>query len=151
MEEVETSIPARFEKIVRMYPERLAVKDKNRSLTYDQLNRAANRVAHAILAERGVSNEAVPLLFEHGIDMLPAILGILKAGKFYLGIDPSFPEERQLRMLEDSGASLLAECRPTRSRNRLGEPRSFSRSGRARMPSIHFGIDRNAQGYRLSS
>ncbi len=107
MEDVETSIPARFEKIVHMYPERLAVKDRDRALTYDQLNRAANRIAHAVLAKRGASSEPIPLLFEHGIDMLPAILGVLKAGKFYLGLDPSFPEERQVRMLEDSGASLL--------------------------------------------
>jgi non-ribosomal peptide synthetase component F len=94
MEDVETSIPARFEKIVRMYPERLAVKDGDRSLTYDQLNRAANRIAHAVLAERGASSEPIPLLFEHGIDTLPAILGVLKAGKFYLGLDPSpFPRK----------------------------------------------------------
>ena len=107
MEEFDTSISARFEKIVRMYPERLAVKDRGRSLTYDQLNRAANRIAHAVLAERGDSSEPIPLLFQHGIDMLPAILAVLKAGKFYLGLDPAFPEERQVRMLEDSGASLL--------------------------------------------
>ena len=106
-EQVETSIAERFEKIVRMEPERLAVKDKNRSLTYDQLNRAANRIAHAVLAERGDASEPIALLFQHGIDMIPAILGVLKAGKFYLGLDPSFPQDKNLRMLEDSGAGLI--------------------------------------------
>ncbi len=106
-EDIEKSIPDRFEKIVRTYPDRLAVKDKDRSLTYDRLNRAANRIAHAILAKRGDAREPVALLFEHGIDMIPAIFGILKAGKFYLGLDPSFPQDKKLRLLEDSGANLI--------------------------------------------
>src|SRR5262245_19963347 len=61
IEDVETSIPARFEKIVRIYPNRIAVKTKDREVTYDQLNRAANRLAHAILAKRGRSEEPVAL------------------------------------------------------------------------------------------
>jgi iturin family lipopeptide synthetase B len=48
-----------------MYPDRLAVKDKNRSLTYDQLNRAANRIARVLLAKRGDTSEPIALLFEH--------------------------------------------------------------------------------------
>ena len=47
-EEIEQSIPERFEKIVRMYPDRLAVKSEKHSLTYDQLNKAANRIAQKI-------------------------------------------------------------------------------------------------------
>ena len=49
IEDVETSIPARFEKMAEMYPDRLAVKSGVRSYTYDELNRAANRIAHAIV------------------------------------------------------------------------------------------------------
>src|SRR5258705_13862692 len=86
-EDVETSIPARFEKSGRMYPDRLAVKDKGRSLTYDELNKAANRIAHSILEKRGHVSEPVVLLFEHGIQVIVAILGVLKAGKFYVVID----------------------------------------------------------------
>ena len=52
-EEIEQSIPARFEQQVPRYPDRLAVKTRNHALTYNALNRAANRVAHAILAKRG--------------------------------------------------------------------------------------------------
>ena len=107
IENVEQSIPTRFEKIVRMYPDRLAVKDKNRSLTYDQLNSAANRVARVLLAKRGALSEPIALLFEHGIDMIPAILGVLKAGKFYLGLDPSFPQDKNYRMVEDAGVGMV--------------------------------------------
>jgi non-ribosomal peptide synthetase component F len=49
MADIETSIPARFEKIVRLYPGRLAIKDGHRTLTYQDLNQLANRVARAIL------------------------------------------------------------------------------------------------------
>jgi len=51
-EEIEQSIPERFEKQVVMYPDRLAVKDQNSQLTYDQLNQTANRVAQAILEQK---------------------------------------------------------------------------------------------------
>ena len=112
-EDVETSIPARFEKIVRMYPDRLAVKDKGRSLTYDELNKAANRIAHSILEKRGHVSEPVVLLFEHGIQVIVAILGVLKAGKFYVVIDPSAPLERIHSIVDDSGADLIV----TNSRN----------------------------------
>jgi non-ribosomal peptide synthetase component F len=48
-DEIEQSIPDRFEKIVARYPDRIAVKTKADALTYAELNQAANRVAHAIL------------------------------------------------------------------------------------------------------
>ena len=48
-EDVELSIPARFEKIVARYGDRTAVKSGNQALTYQDLNQAANRLAHAIV------------------------------------------------------------------------------------------------------
>ena len=47
-DDVETSIPARFQKIVRADPDRLAIKTPEDELTYDELNSAANRVAHGL-------------------------------------------------------------------------------------------------------
>ena len=61
IEDVETSIPARFEKIVGMYPDRIAIKTRARQLTYDELNRRANRLAHELLARRGNVSEPVAL------------------------------------------------------------------------------------------
>jgi len=106
-EEIEQSISNRFEEQVRRYPDRLAVKTKNHTLTYDALNRAANRVANAILAQRKEGNEPVGLLLEQGAPMIETILGVLKAGKFYVALDPSFPPERIAFMLEDSQARLI--------------------------------------------
>ena len=64
-----------------MYPDRLAVKDKNHALTYRELNKAANRMAHAILAQRGEGEELGALTFNQGIRAIAAILGALKSGK----------------------------------------------------------------------
>jgi len=106
-EEIEHSIPARFEQIVRTYPDRLAVKAGDRSLTYDRLNWTANRIARAILEKRGRGSEPIALLFEHGVDVIAAIFGVLKAGKFYLALSPSLPRERILYILEDAQAGLI--------------------------------------------
>ena len=106
-QKIEQSIPERFEEIVRTYPDRLAVKMGARALTYTQLNQAANRIARAILEKCGSGSEPIALLFEHGIDVIATILGVLKAGKFYVPLDPSFPLERNSYMLEDSQTALI--------------------------------------------
>jgi len=107
-EKIVQSIPDRFEKIARQYPDRLAVKMGDRSLTYDAFNKATNRIARAILAIRGPGSEPIALLFEHGIDLLLALFGVLKAGKFYVAINSTFPPERMNTILEDSGTGLIA-------------------------------------------
>ena len=106
-EDIETSIPDRFEQIVRQYAHRSAVKTRDNSLTYDELNKAANRVAHAILTQRGEGEEAVTLLMRNGAPMIAAILGALKAKKSYVPLDPSYPRARLTSILEDSQAGLI--------------------------------------------
>ena len=101
-EEVEQSIPSRFEQIVREYPDRIAVKTENHVLTYAELNATANRVARAILAQQGSVLEPVGLLFEKDAPLMAAMLGVLKAGKFFVLLDPSFPKTRMAAVLEDS-------------------------------------------------
>lgn len=104
---IEQAIPERFEQQVQHYPHRLAVKTMRDSLTYEELNRYANRVARAIVAQRGTSQEPVALLLESDAPLLAAILGALKAGKIYVPLDPSFPQARCSYILENSQAGLL--------------------------------------------
>jgi amino acid adenylation domain-containing protein len=106
-EETEQSIPQRFEQQVSRYPDRLAVKTRSHQLTYAALNRVANRVARALLAQRGEGAESIALLLEHDALMIAAILGVLKAGKVYVPLDPSFPYARNEYILEDSQADLI--------------------------------------------
>ncbi len=105
--EIEQSIPDRFEKQVAEYPDRVAVKSRYQELTYDALNQIANRVARAVLAQRGKGEEPIALLLEQGAPLIAAILGVLKAGKIYVPLDPSFPRARLTYMLEDSQAALI--------------------------------------------
>jgi non-ribosomal peptide synthetase component F len=106
-EEIEQPISERFEKIVRMYPDRLAVRSRNHAFTYDELNRLSNRVARATLAQCGENNEPIALLFENDAPIIAAIFGALKAGKTYVPLDPSCPYARTSFMLHDAQPSLI--------------------------------------------
>ena len=68
-EEIEQSVADRFEQQVRRHPNRLAIKTKSHKLTYDQANKTANRIAHAILAQLGEGEEPIALLLEQGAHM----------------------------------------------------------------------------------
>ena len=104
---IEQSIPARFEQQVARYPDRVAVVSADRQFTYAELNQVANRIAHAILSRLGEGEEPVGLLFDHGAFLIAALLGVLKAGKFYMSLDLPDPQPRMASMLEDSQAKLL--------------------------------------------
>jgi amino acid adenylation domain-containing protein len=104
---IERSISERFEQMVALHPDRIAVSTTTQVLTYDELNQRANRVARAIVARRGEANEPIGLLIEDRACMIAAILGVLKAGKIYVPVDPSYPQPRIAFMLEDSRAALI--------------------------------------------
>jgi amino acid adenylation domain-containing protein len=88
-------------------PNAVAVVFEDRSLTYAELNRRANQVARH-LQDLGVGSETiVGVYLERSLDMVVALLGILKAGGTYLPLDPLFPAERLAYMLEDSQAAVV--------------------------------------------
>jgi len=96
-----------FERQVRNTPEGVAVQCGEERLTYDGLNRAANRIAHA-LRDRGVKPDTiVALLDERGPVLLSMIVGVLKAGGAYLPLDPHHPAERLAQILAASGAPIV--------------------------------------------
>ncbi len=106
-DEIEQSIPARFAKVVRAHPDRVAVKSGDRALTYAELDATANRIAHEILARRGDRAEAVALLFEPGAEFIAALLAVLKAGKIYAPLDLGQPAARLRELLADLDAGLV--------------------------------------------
>ena len=111
MEDVETSIPARFEKIVGLHADRIAVKTETRVATYSQLNEMANRLAHALFQRQGRRAQLVALLLEKDVAQVAAMLGAMKAGKFFLILDPAFPKYRLAAMLKGSRAKLVVTNR----------------------------------------
>ncbi|MFC1716662.1 AMP-binding protein, partial [Candidatus Poribacteria bacterium] len=106
-EEIEQSVPERFEKIVTKYGDRLAVKDGSHELKYDELNERANRIARAILERRGEGQEPVALLLPAGASMISGALGVLKSGNIYMPLASWFPRARNDYMLKDSLTSLI--------------------------------------------
>ena len=106
-EDVEQSIPARFEQQVRRYPDRLAIKTPCHILTYEALNQEANRMAHAMLALRSKDEKPIALLLEHDACLITVILAVLKTGKIYVPLDPSYPLARITSMLEDAQPGLI--------------------------------------------
>lgn len=104
---IEQSLATRFEQQVARYPDRLAVVTGVGQYTYTELNQVANRLARVILAQVGESAAPVALLCAHGACTIAAILGILKAGKIYVALEPEFPQARTVAMLEDAQATLL--------------------------------------------
>src|SRR5438046_1555460 len=106
-EKLEQNLIERFEKIVHRYPHHVAVKMGEMATTYAELNAMSNRVARAIVAARSSAPEPVGLFFATGVAQIAAVLGALKAGKFFVLLDPSFPKDRNAVILEDSQAQFL--------------------------------------------
>ncbi len=105
--EIEQSIIARFEKQVRLFPGRTAVRDALRSLSYAELNSAANRIASVLMETAGGKRSAVAVFCDHGISSVAAILAVLKAGRYYVPLDPMYPEKTLKHMLADSEAAVI--------------------------------------------
>lgn len=105
--DVESSIPERFQKLVRLHPERIAVKTGRHEMTYAELNAAANRIAGRIMEKAGANTVPIATLLENGPDLAASMLGILKAGRCFVLVDPTFPKARISAILGDSQANLL--------------------------------------------
>ncbi len=86
---------------------RLALKTLNQALTYDQLNRAANRLGRAILTGSPAGDEPIALLFKHGSALITANLAVLKTGRPFVQIDDKLPQARAARLIEDAGARAI--------------------------------------------
>ena len=101
------TLPELFERQVRATPDAVAAVFEPHQITFDALNRHANRLARH-LRGLGVGPERlVGLSIGRSLDLLVACLAVLKAGGAYLPLDPAFPKERLGRMLEDAGLHAL--------------------------------------------
>ncbi|HEX5425713.1 MAG TPA: amino acid adenylation domain-containing protein [Candidatus Acidoferrales bacterium] len=88
-------------------PGKIAIDFEGRTITYHELNRQANQLAHW-LQNHGVGKEAlVAICVERSIEMIVALVGVLKSGGAYVPLDPEFPPDRLRYMLEDSKPAVL--------------------------------------------
>jgi amino acid adenylation domain-containing protein len=96
-----------FETQVEQTPDAVAVIFEDKQLTYKELNQRANQLAHH-LGNLGVGPEVlVGICVERSLEMIVGLLGILKAGGAYLPLDPAYPPERLVFMLEDASVGVL--------------------------------------------
>jgi amino acid adenylation domain-containing protein len=92
-----------FHESVLRFPKKTAVKFDDREYTYEQLDSLSGSIALQ-LKIYGVKPETrVGLYINRSLEMIPGILGIIKAGGVYVPLDPEYPEERIKYMIEDSG------------------------------------------------
>ncbi|HMC03847.1 MAG TPA: condensation domain-containing protein, partial [Actinomycetota bacterium] len=100
-------LPELFEAQVARTPDAVAVVFGDESLSYAELNEAANRLAHHLI-ERGVGPERiVALALPRSVEIVVAQLAVAKAGAAYLPVDPEYPEERIAFMLSDAAPVLV--------------------------------------------
>ncbi|RJE90947.1 non-ribosomal peptide synthetase [Paenibacillus sp. 1011MAR3C5] len=96
-----------FERQASLTPEAPALIFEQKTMTYQELNARANRLART-LRTGGVTPDGIVVIIAHrSPDLLIGILAVLKAGAAYLAIDPTFPEDRKQFMLGDSGCRFL--------------------------------------------
>ena len=112
-----------FEAQVERTPDANAVSFRDQQLTYGELNRRANQVAH-YLQRLGVGPETlVGICMERSLDMLVGLLGVLKAGGAYVSLDPNHPAERLAFMLQDTNAPVLLTHQRSSESGRDSHPR----------------------------
>ncbi|WP_155924392.1 MULTISPECIES: non-ribosomal peptide synthetase [unclassified Mycolicibacterium] len=100
---VSLSIPALFQAQVSRDPGAVAVSFGDSSMTYRELDEAANRLAHLLVAQGVGPGQRVALLFSRSVEAVVAILAVLKTGAAYVPIDPSVPDARLEFVLDDAG------------------------------------------------
>jgi len=96
------SIPELFAAQVARTPDAVAVSCADRSMTYRELDEAANRLAHLLVGQGAVAGQCVAVLFPRSAEAVVAILAVLKSGAAYLPMDPAVPDARIEFMIDDA-------------------------------------------------
>ncbi len=96
-----------FEQQVERNGEEIALVHEGRRMSYGELNRAANRLAHRLRRMGVGAEDRVAICADRSLEMVVGLLGILKAGGAYVPLDPAYPAERLGYMLKDSGAEVV--------------------------------------------
>jgi amino acid adenylation domain-containing protein len=96
------------QKQVASSPESSAVELDDTSVSYEELNRRANRLAHTLRSLGAAPDVPVAVCLERSVELIVGVLGALKAGAAYVPLDPAQPEERLHLMLEQARPVALA-------------------------------------------
>lgn len=129
--ELEGSIGERFEKIAGAFPDRPAVREPGRVTSYAELNASAERIRRGLAVRLEAIPGPVALLFDAGAPLFAAMLAVLKAGRFYVPLDPRLPSARLQRIWRalDAAALIADEASFDRARSLAGGGAPVWRAG----------------------
>ncbi|SPB18273.1 Linear gramicidin synthetase subunit D [Caballeronia novacaledonica] len=102
-----TPVHERIAATARAHPDACALVAGSESISYGELERRANRLAHALLANGAGAESRVGIALARSIDMIVALFGVLKAGAAYVPLDSSYPADRLAYMARDSGVRIV--------------------------------------------
>ncbi|HVI46052.1 MAG TPA: non-ribosomal peptide synthase/polyketide synthase [Chitinophaga sp.] len=103
----EKNVVTIFEEQVKARPDAVALVYESRTMTYRDVDEAANRIAHLLQHHNVHADTLVGICLEKGLNMLLGILGVWKAGGAYIPFDPAYPAERMRYMLSDTGTNII--------------------------------------------
>jgi syringomycin synthetase protein SyrB1 len=104
-----------FSAKAREFPERTAVSDETRALSYAELEAVSSKLAARLRHEGVTDGMLVGLCLERSADLVIGLLGILKAGAAYVPVDPLYPAKRLEHIVRDSGISLMISSKDVAS------------------------------------
>ncbi|MFI9008491.1 non-ribosomal peptide synthase/polyketide synthase [Actinosynnema sp. NPDC053489] len=109
---VADTVPSLFAAQAARTPDAVAVTCEGASLTYRELDERANRLAHHLVAAGAGPESLVALRFPRSLDLVVAVLGVLKSGAAYLPLDVSYPADRVAHMIADARPTTTLEALP---------------------------------------
>ena len=105
-----------FEQQVLKTPDNVAVKYEQQQLSYAELNKKANQLAHYLIEQGVKPGQIVAICQERSIELVISMYGIIKAGGAYVPLDPEYPQQRLDYILEDTQSKLLITSAALKSR-----------------------------------
>ncbi|WP_456407429.1 amino acid adenylation domain-containing protein [Caldithrix abyssi] len=106
----------KFEQWAQEQPQLLAVEHNGQTLSYEELNRKANKLAHYLRTLNIKPDDRVGICLERSLEMIVGIMAALKAGAAFLPLDPAYPDERLQYMIHDSQLKIVLTQQPLQER-----------------------------------
>lgn len=104
---IDSTIPDRFDRVVRTFPDHPAVRSSPQAYTYQELNAKANQIAGILIKAGGKKGRTVSILHGFQPEIVAAILGVLKAGMIYVVLEPNQPKTRLQIIGKDAHTEIL--------------------------------------------
>lgn len=103
-----TTIHQLFEEQAELFPENIALLLEDATITYGELNRKVNRLAHCLTREFGIQpGDRIAICMHRGFDMIVTLLAVMKSGAAYVPIEPDYPQERKEAIMKDAEVRLM--------------------------------------------